>query len=414
MKLKRKKIFNRTSFTLISVFVLISNLFAQTKNISTDLVNVLSEKGFENIRVADLGDELVLAYENRLYRFNVDAIKDVLETVTPIISQKLLINLISQNRKIPVVSTKVKVKDCYNYFSGQITDTEFADKLEINFDVDEEWEKVKNKPEYNSSGGRFDLAFKPTISAQFGVYTDPVMWQLNIVPSVKTTLWKGMLFNYELIVPIHNDLLPLEDSVRTGLAVINQTLRLPNSWFVSTSVGYFSNNRYGFDFETKKYFANGDINFGINFGLTAFAYFVGKRFNYSDQFLWTGAANFDFKIPKYNLTLGFSAGKFLMEDYTFRFDVNREFGEIEIGLFALRSANGISNGGINIIIPLFPSKYWKPDFIRIRTEENFGFSYLVRSNSADLIGLRYNTGNRINSFIKKLNPEFIRNNFIIK
>ncbi len=346
-----------------------------------------------------------------MYRFDIDAVKEVLKIVVPKLTGQEKIILIPENRKIPLVIIEASVTDCKNYLTSNISGAEFAEKLKIIFETETEWQELKNETEFNSTNLRFDITLKPTITAQFGVYTDPVMWQLNLVPGIRTSFWKGMNINYELIIPIHNDLLPMEDSVRTGLAVINQTLRLPNSFFVSSSIGYFSNNRYGFDLEGKKYFSNGDINIGINFGITSFAYFVGKRFNYSDQFIWTGGVNFDFRIPEYDLTLGFSAGKFIMGDYSIRFDINREFGEIEIGFFALRSIRGVSNGGINISIPIFPSKYWKPDFIRLRTQENFGWGYIVRSNSPDLIGLRYTTGNKINNFIKKLNPEFIKNNF---
>lgn len=387
------------------------NLLAQDFGVKQNLITELIKNGFENIRVKTVEEKIIVAYENRVYRFDVDAVKEVLKMVVPLLTEQKKIILIPENRKIPLVIIEVSVTDCIDYLSSAISGTEFAEKLKIIFETDTEWQDLKNETEFNSSNLKFDLTIKPTIAAQFGVYTDPVMWQLNLVPGIRTSFWNGMSFNYELIVPIHNDLLPMDDSVRTGLAVINQTLRLPNSFFVSSTIGFFSNNRYGFDIEAKKYFSNGDINIGVNLGCTSFAYFVGKRFNYSDQFMWTGGVNLDYRIPQYDLTFGISSGKFLMGDESIRFDINREFGEIEIGFFAIRSSNGISNGGINISIPIFPSKYWKPSFIRVRTEENFGWGYIVRSNLPDLIGLRYNTGNRINNFIKKLNPEFIKNNF---
>ncbi len=387
------------------------NLLAQDFSVNQSLATELVKNGFENIRIKTVEEKIIIAYENRVYRFDVDAVKEIIKIVIPKLNGQKKIILIPENRKIPLVVIDAAVQDCKDYLSSNISGAEFADKLKIVFETDSEWRNLENESEFNSSNLRFDITFKPTIAAQFGVYTDPVMWQLNLVPGIKTSFWKGMQFNYEFIVPIHNDLLPMEDSVRTGLAVINQTFRLTNSFFVSSSAGYFSNNRYGLDIEAKKYFSNGDINIGINFGCTSFAYFVGNRFNYSDHFILTGNANFDLRIPKYNLTLGLSAGKFLMGDNSIRLDINREFGEIEIGFFAIRSSDGISNGGINISIPIFPSKYWKPSFIRLRTEENFGWGYIVRSNTPDLIGLRYNTGNKINSFIKRLNPEFIKNNF---
>ena len=388
------------------------SLLAQGISVNQNLINELVKNGFENIRVKSDKDKIVIGYENRVYRFDVDAVNEIFKIVLPKITEQKKIILIPENRKIPLVIIEADVNDCKGYLSSNISRTEFSEKLKIIFETDVEWQDFQNETEFNSSNLKLDITLKPTLAAQFGVYSDPVMWQLNLVPGIRTSFWKGMLFNYELILPIHNDLLPMEDSVRTGLAVINQTFRLPNSFFVSSSIGFFSNSRYGFDIEAKKYFSNGDINVGINFGCTSFAYFVGKRFNYSNQFILTGSVNLDFRIPEYDLTLGFSAGKFLMGDNSVRIDINREFGEIEVGFFAIKSNNGVSNGGINISIPIFPSKYWNPDFIRIRTAESFNWSYLVRSNTQDLIGLRYNTGSRLNIFMKKLIPSFIRNSFL--
>ena len=51
-------------------------------------------------------------------------------------------------------------------------------------------------------------------------------------------------------------------------------------------------------------------------------------------------------------------------------------------------------------VPLFPSKYWNPGIARVKVAENYSWSYLVKSNTNDLIGQRYNTGSRINTFIE--------------
>jgi len=157
---------------------------------------------------------------------------------------------------------------------------------------------------------------------------------------------------------------------------------------------------------------NGDMILNLNLGTTSIASFSGMtKLYYYDAFKITGSASIEYRIPAYDLTLGITAGKFLMGDESFRFDINREFNEIEIGFFAIRSRDGISNGGINISIPLFPSHYWKPAAVRLKSDEIFYWSYLVKSDSDQLIGLRYNTGSRLGIYNKKLNPSFIRNIF---
>ncbi len=398
----------------LALFLVISSVDYGYDNssIKENLIRKLSGHGFENIRVKVDEQLVIIAYENRVYRFDVEAVKEVLNIVVPELSDVQKIILIPENRKIPLVTIEILLADCKNYFDSKITGKEFGEKLNIDFNVDRIYHELEEEELENSSSFRFDVALKPQLNFEFGPYEKPVISQINIVPELKTSWWKGMNFNYELIVPLVNEFGTRGDSVRPGIVTLNQVLRLPDDYFISASAGIFTQNRYGLDFEMKKYFLNGEFNLGFNLGLTSFALFTGMtRILYYDAFAWTGSFSCEYRISKYDLTLGLTAGRFLKGDESIRFDINREFGEIEIGFFAIRSRDGISNGGINITIPIFPSHYWKPNFVRLRTNENFFLSYLVKSNTDQLIGLRYNTGSRLGFFNKKLNPMFIKNYF---
>ncbi len=380
--------------------------------VKDSLIRKLVNSGFENIRVKIDEQRVIIAYENRVYRFDVDALKEILKIVVTELNDRQKIILIPQNRKIPIVSVETSVADCKNYFSSTSSGKEFASKLKIDFNTDSIFNEIQKEELVNSSSFRFDIAVKPQLKFEFGPYEKPVISQINAIGALKTSWWKGMNFNYQLIVPIINEFGTSEDSVRPGSVVLNQVLRFPNDFFVSSSLGLFTQNRFGLDFDLKKYFLNGDFNLGLNFGLTSFVSFSGMtKILYNEVFKWTGSFSIEYRVPQYNLTLGLMVGKFLMGDESFRFDVSREFGEIEIGFFAIRSSTGVSNGGINLTIPLFPSHYCKPDFIRLKTDENFSWSYLVKTNPDQLVGLRYNTDNRIGTYSKKLNPNFIKNYF---
>jgi len=392
-----------------------SGIYAVQKGeIREEVAQVLIKNGFENIRIKIDDKNFILAYENRVDRFELDGIRDVLFAVIPLLNDFEKIVLVPLNKKIPLVIIEADINSCLSYKSKKITGPEFAGGLIINQYTDSVYNQLQNEREYNASDFKFDIAVKPTVQFEFGPYIHPVAGQVNIVPEVMSNWWKGMGINYELIIPVYND--PAfgrrEDSVRSGVIALNQVFRLPNSLFLSGSAGLFTQNRYGIDFEISKYWINGDLNLSGNLGYTSFATFSGlKRFLYSDAFIMTGSLGAQYRIEKYNLILGVMVGKFLLGDESIRFDINREFNEVEIGFFAIRSREGISNGGVNVSIPIFPSKYWNPDIVRVRTAESFSFSYVVRSNSNDFIGLRYDTNNRLNSFDKKLNPSFIRNLF---
>jgi hypothetical protein len=398
------------------LFVLSNNRINAVSNsdIREDVAKVLIKNGFENIRIKIDDKKFILAYENRVDRFELEGIRDVIFAVIPLLNDYYNIVLVPLNRKIPLVYIEANINSCLAYKSKKITGPEFASELIITQNTDEVYTDLLNEREYNESDFKFDIAVKPTVQFEFGPYNHPVMGQINIVPEVMSSWWKGMGVNYELIVPAYNDpsFGARADSVHSGVIALNQVFRLPNSLFLSGTAGFFTQNRYGVDFEISKYWLNGDLNLSGNLGYTSFASFSGmRRLLYSDIFSMTGSLSTQYRIEKYNLIVGVMVGKFLLGDESIRIDINREFNEIDIGFFAIRSRAGVSNGGINLSIPIFPSRYWNPGILRIRTADSFSLSYAVRSNSNDFIGLRYDTDNRLNSFDKKLNPSFIRNLF---
>jgi hypothetical protein len=376
-----------------------------------DILNKrLVDEGFENVIVMSIDSTLHVSYENRVYRFEVDAIRNVLELIAAELADYNRISLIVQNKNIPIVKMDISSNKVVEWLNKNISSSDFTDVLNISLNTLVERDKLKESNNLkNSANMKFDFVLKPTYKFQFGIFSDPVLYQLNLAPHFDFNLWKGATLRYELTIPIHNDFAEREDSIRTTFLAFNQTCRLSNSFFLSASLGYFSQNRYGFDLEAKNYFDNGNLALSFNAGYTGFATFSGKRLFYSDLYQWTGSVSIDYRIPVYDLTLSLSMGKYLLNDNTLRVDINREFGEIQIGFFALKSTSGVSNGGINISIPLYPSKYWKPKFVRFRTFENLSYSYLVKNDQNDLIGLRYNSGFRLIDFIERMNPGFIKN-----
>ena len=397
---------------LVSSFLIlffVTNIFSTDKKVITAR---LVENGFENIRIKIENTRILISYENRVYRFEVEALSEVLKIVVPLIDDREELILIPLNRKIPIIKFLSGLENCRAFLANKINAQQFIEDADIKMDIDRDYNLLLDESEFNSSNFRFDLVIKPAMSFEFGPYSDPVLAQINLAPDIRTSFWKGMRLSYEAIFPLWNELGSRGDSIRTGMVTINQTFRLAKAFFISTSTGIFSGNRYGLDLEAKKYFADGDFSLGANFGITSFIDFSGMtRILYSDQFIVTGSISAEYRVEKYDLTLGASIGRYLQKDNSIRFDINREFSEIEIGFFAIRSFKGVTNGGFTLTIPLFPSKYWNPSFARIKVAENYSWSYVVKSNTNDLIGQRYNTGSRISSFIEKLNPSFVKNTF---
>ena len=88
-----------------------------------------------------------------------------------------------------------------------------------------------------------------------------------------------------------------------------------------------------------------------------------------------------------------------------RFDLLRRFGEVEIGFFALKTGRG-RNGGFNFSIPIFPPRYLPTGRIRISPAQAFPWEYHYKG--LPLGGIQYNTGNDLDAFMKRLNPDYIK------
>ena len=395
------------------IFICQNNFATEDYSSKKDLITKeLIKKGFENIIVSMNENLIQVEYENRVFRFDTKAVFEIIKIVSPQADTLQKIVLVPQNRKIPIAVIEIASEDCKNYLSGRLTSKEFSDRLHIKMNTDERINETKDWQSTNSSLFRFDLIFKPDLNFEFGPYSDPVLYQINLVPEIRTSLWKGMSLSYELIIPIANKFGSRSDSVRPGIMALNQVFRLPGSLFISSSIGAFSQNRYGYDFEARKFLLDDNLILTADIGLTSYLSFSGmSRFYYSKTFIGTGYLDAEYMLENSNLTFGIMAGKFLGGDESIRLDVTTEVGEVSIGLFAVRSFSGISNGGFTLRIPLFPSEYSNPAFFRIRGSDYFERSYLIKGNVQDLIGLRYNTGNRMDKFIKNLTPESIKRIF---
>ena len=145
---------------------------------------------------------------------------------------------------------------------------------------------------------------------------------------------------------------------------------------------------------------------GANLGYTGFAEYRKGIFYYADLDALTPLFYAEYRMRKYDLGLRATYGRFLHEDTGVRFDLLRQFGEVEIGFFALKTERG-SDGGFNFSIPIFPSKYLPTGRIRISPAQAFPWEYRYRGLPRG--GRRYNTGNRIDAFLKRLNPDYIKN-----
>jgi hypothetical protein len=394
-------------FFLISLFSLPLTALSQDENsLAGRLAQELVKDGFENVAVVQENQDLIVTYENRRFRDELAAAKEVIAAILSLAKEELNVTLIPQNRKIPLVAIHLDVNKGAETANGKSSTAAGWAVTEVNLDFAASWKKLQAIPRANASTWKIDVAVHPQVHAEFATYNNPVAPQINLAPALNTSLWKGMSILAQLIFPLYNELEKEGDYVRPGLLAVNQVLRLPRNIFVSASIGYFTQNRYGFDIEAQKYFLNGRASVGANWGYTGYASYFKGTWSYSPVEHQIMLLNSEFRLPRFDLSLRATYGKFLYQDTAWRVDLVRQFKEADFGFFVLRS-EGETNTGFHFSVPIFPPKHLRAGRARIRTAEYFTWEYRYKGFPDS--GVLYDTGNRIHNFMKRLNPNYVKN-----
>jgi hypothetical protein len=393
-------------FLVLLFFHTIGDLNAQDHaSVINEIQAALAAHGFENVIVVQDGRDIIATYENRVYRYEVKALREALKLAVKYSQLHNDIVIIPQNRGIPIMAVKVDSNACRllpSHEGGGF----HASGFEATLGVEPYWHRLKDAQKTNASAMKLDIFVHPQFIAQFGNLRDAMQSQVNLAPAASTTLWRGMSLSAQWIFPIQNELGYEGDHGRPGFVTLNQTVRLPANTFVSGTAGYFSEHRFGCDLEVKRFWNNGRWAAGVNCGVTGFAAYSKGVWYYSDVASWTYSVTSQYRFPEFDLTLKAGYGRFLYQDDGWRIDVFRQFDEVEFGFFAL-STEGGKNGGFSLSIPIFPSKRMVPG--RVRLSPAFYFPWSYRYRGMPVYGIRYETQNDIDDFMKNLNPDFVEN-----
>jgi hypothetical protein len=397
------------------VFLLTKETLAQP-NISTEkaIQTALIANGFENVAVCvdtnvDI-NRVIVTYENRIYRHEIRAFQKILVIVSPFINNPTHLVVIPQNRGISLVALELDLNMSQVIIHEKETSENISySNIKVSLDVGSYLKSINNLPTLNSSTMKFDIIVHPQFRALFGNYANPIRTQINLAPMLSTSLWKGMSLSAQWILPIQDKLNDEGKYGEPGLLTLNQTARLPYNAFVSATAGHFTDQRYGIDVEVKKFWGNGKWAIGADIGYTGLASYFNNIWYYSDIDIWTWFLSGEYRFSKLDLIVKSMYGLFLYQDKGWRFDVIRQFGEVDIGIFFLKTNYG-HNGGFTFSIPIFPSKYMPTIPLRISPSKEFPWEY--RYKGLPNSGIQYKTGNDIDDFVKKLDPDFTKNQIL--
>jgi len=374
----------------------------------------LSEVGFENVSSAINDSSIFIAVENRRFRDNGRAIAEVIQLVDEdvFIENYFELNIILLYQKVPMLLIKLSLEE-FQSLKNKIIDFEsFESKLLVTSDFKSAYDHLESFEIYNRSQFKADLVVIPQVRTQFGDFDNPVQSSINLIPELNIQLAKGLSFKGQYIIPLQNDFYFDEEGkvARPGNITLNQFVRLEDDFYINATAGFFDKNRAGANLEIRKVFADGRFSVGSNIGFTTGYSYTGYRTVYLDYEKYlTALLDLEYRYVPFDLTGSLQAGNFLYNSLGVRFDVVRQFGEVNIGFFAL-AASGEINGGFKIAIPLPPRKYTKIKYARVRPSQRFNWEY--RAKGFPRSGTMYNTGHSLYDLFLDINPSQIKNQII--
>ena len=341
-------------------------------------VEELVEHGFENVRWTENEDECIYTIENNVYKAEGVGISKAIDII-----QK---HGLPTDKRCKVIVTHLEVPELsLTYHPNRNDSTETDDKAgwQTSYEIGQSWDSIKKEKAKNSSRFKVDILVYPQLSFKNMIITQIYQALFTLNPAVEVSLWPGMKFTGQLIVPVYNDGYGyLQDKVHPGFITLSQRFRLPFNIKGMATVGYFSADRYGADLQLFYPFRDERFSLEGRIGSVAIGYWNGFNLHYDTEFSTTWSLGANFYWPRYNTSFSLKGEKYLMGEKGVKFEMIRHFRYASVGFYAQKAKEANSNGGFRIQVLLPPYKYK-----RLKNK------YIPRLNTSYNMGIVYNAGN---------------------
>lgn len=386
--------------TLIALFLFGLFPLAGMAQTGEATVDALVEMGFENVGWTEDNDERVYVLQNSTFRaqgVGVGKAVDVIQRMG--LPRGKACRIIVLDNNVPQVSLTYRPAEGDSLISAERRD------WEVSSDLGGSWKKVRKVEKKNSSLFKVDIVVYPEFMFQNYKLSRMYDIVLNLSPAVEVSLWKGGKFTGQVIFPIVNDYGERYRQIRPGFLTLSQAVRLPHNIFMSASVGFFNNFRWGVDVRAKHAFRDERFCVDARLAYTGRGWFENWAYYHGYKWTLTGHIGGSFYWPKYNTQFSLKAERFLLEEFGLRGEMVRHFRYASIGFYGVKvfgqklAANNGFNAGFLFQINLPPYKYKRK-------------GYIPRVVGGDF-GIRYNAGNEVyygKTFRNNPNDNTLRDN----
>jgi hypothetical protein len=260
-----------------------------------------------------------------------------------------------------------------------------------------------NVPAFPLTKYKLDFWLQPVFAANFGYKEKPIQSNTSVLLQTQFILAKGLAFNTGILFPITNDLDNRPKKIRLAPTYLNQFLAFGKN-FVSASAGYFYDDQYGVNLQYRHQNFTNPWSFGLQGGLTGLYYWAEKGIYYEKMDNLLLLADVAYRLPYHNVTVQLSGGRYLAGDNGARLDLIRQFINVEVGVYIMKTSYG-TTAGFNFAVPIPPGKIIQGKKIRLRTNDEFRWEYAYTRGYR--IGERYRTGYQLDQKLRQYYDGYI-------
>lgn len=228
---------------------------------------------------------------------------------------------------------------------------------------------------------KLDIQLVPLFLYNFGDFSDPFETQLGVAPRLKWVPAKGFFMVFQWQFPLQNDFrYSVGYGQRPGQIGLGFHRIFRGRYNFSGYFGTLTGNNYGLNLEYLARTKDAHWYYGGAFFFTG-TYIYHEQYFYR-QFLSTrsGYVQLAYRIHQWDMTVRMIGDIYLNQDKGVTMEVIRQYGNTDIGFYAIAAENA-TNAGFFFRIRLWPGKFYSNKWMQIRLPNNFQNYYTVRSNS---------------------------------
>ncbi len=360
------------------------------------LAEILTEYGYENVRVFTADNELIVSYENRMKILEERALGVVLTlSCMHAPESSTIVRAITNIDNIPHINTVVPVDEYLAFVRGEISEDQFKPSVAVDYHHNIDFSNVSEI--YNPSRYKIDLFFSPGFGFQWGRPFEPFSQRVTLQLEPEIELGNGFFVKGRTSYVVSNNLNNI-DGFNVERAYIGFGGRTGSfSWLAKG--GQLGLDQYGSQFEGEFDLKSFDDTVGGNF-----SYIYDEAFD-SDYLQALG--KLEKRISDYDFTARLHAGQFQYEDGGFNVELLRQFGPVELSFFYYKTGEQSGDeGGIYFRIPLPFYIDGPPNKVRTGISPDWPFTYRTEDIANGFIN---SSGLDLRRYRDNLYPDYILN-----